>query len=82
MGREILPVYFMEKNTILRWVANHMPIEVDNKKYFIHAGALLNPEDDEFIWVFDRDPYELNDVSPGEAVTIKPVENKKIKLLL
>ena len=72
----------MDKVTILRWVANHMPIEADGKKYFIHAGALLDPEHDEFLWVFDKDPYEMEGISQVEPVTIKPVENKKVKLLL
>ncbi len=72
----------MDKATILRWVARHMPVEVDGKTYYVHAGALIDPDHDEFLWVFDKDPYEQDDISKLEPVTIKPVENKKVILIM
>ncbi len=71
----------MDKNKILQWVAKHMPIEAEGKTYFLHTAALVNPKD-EYLWVFDKDPYKQEDITSTEPIVIKPIENKKVKLLI
>jgi hypothetical protein len=71
----------MDKQKILQWVTKHMPVDVDGKTFFLHAAALIDPKD-EYLWVFDKDPYKQEDITDIEPIVIKPVENKKVKLLI